>query len=123
MPYDEPDETDPLERVGVQVPAGEDLHREVVTVFSDEFARQGYNDEQIMFLFQNPFYSGAHVAYRALGDAVVRQIVKETAGFWSHVQIRDREPDPLHLAGVGDAADTGLCTSCDLGRDDHDPGA
>ena len=94
MPYDEPDETDPMLLVGVELPASLDVHQEAASAFADEFARMGFDETRVMALFQNPFYAGAHRAYCALGEAAVRAIVQEQTGFWGRVQFRDREPEP-----------------------------
>ena len=92
MPYDEPDATDPLHLVGVELPADEDAHRIAASVFAEEFARMGFDEARIMFLFESPFYAGAHRAYRTLGHETVRALVREQSEFWGHVRFRDEQP-------------------------------
>ena len=87
MPYDDPDPTDPQELVGVMLPGGPEAMREMAHVFADEFARLGYPGRQILALFQNPFYAGAHAALRALGEPAVRAIVDEAVTRWPVVRI------------------------------------
>ena len=77
MPYGEPDPSDPNLLVGVVVPAEAETMREMVYVFAEEFARMGYDEVRLLRVFRNPFYAGAHQAYRALGEQAVSQIVRE----------------------------------------------
>jgi len=84
--------SDPLELVGVELPADEASHRELVSVFADEFARLGFDEAKIMSLFLSPFYSGPHRAYKVLGNEAVRALVTDQVEFWSHVSFRDVQP-------------------------------
>ncbi|MBI4491024.1 MAG: hypothetical protein HY694_18235 [Deltaproteobacteria bacterium] len=93
MPYDDPDPADPSILIGVALPADADATTDMAYVFAEEFARMGYDVERLMRLFQNPFYAGAHAAYRALGDAAVRQIVEECVGIWGRVRFVDQDRD------------------------------
>ena len=86
MPYDEADETDPMLLVGVDFPASATADRELTMVFAEEYARLGFDESQIMFLFQNPHYAGAYQAYRKLGEKLVRSLVKEQTNFWGRVR-------------------------------------
>jgi hypothetical protein len=94
MPYDEPDETDPMMLVGVELPADGLASLETAMVFAEEFARMGFDEEKLMGVFRNPFYAGAHQAYRALGEEKVAGIVRENVRFWGAVRFRERESDP-----------------------------
>jgi hypothetical protein len=91
MPYDEADPSDPQMLVGVMLPGGPEAMREMATVFADEFARLGQSERQIVGLFANPFYAGAHAALRALGEDAIRAIVAESVAAWPVVRIVDRE--------------------------------
>ncbi len=97
MPYDEPDFSDPQELVGVVLPGTAEAMEAMAYVFAEEFARMGQDGEAILSLFRNPFYSGAHQAYRALGDDVVRVIVDECVGVWG------RTAGPIHELPAHDA--------------------
>ena len=66
-PFEDADGEDPMELVGVAVPADAESQREMAYVFAEEFARLGEGGARILRLFQNPFYAGANAAYRALG--------------------------------------------------------
>ena len=82
MPHGEPDPTDPNVRVGVFLPAEAKTIREMVYVFAEEFARMGYDEARLLRVFRNPFYAGAHQAYRVLGEQAVSEIVRECVRVW-----------------------------------------
>jgi hypothetical protein len=90
MPYDEADATDPLELVAVALPADADAQREMAYVFAEEFARLGHDAARILALFRNPFYAGAHGAYRILGDETTRAIIDDCLAVWGRVRLVDR---------------------------------
>jgi hypothetical protein len=77
-----PEPDDPLALVGVAVPAGPEVWREMAWVFAEEFARLGYGEARLLALFRSPFYAGLHRAWRALGEAEVRDIVAACVGAW-----------------------------------------
>ena len=93
MPYDEPDVTDPQELVGVVLPGGPEETREMAYVFAEEFARIGHDGPQILRMFQNPFYAGAHGAYRALGHEATAAIINECVNVWGRVRLVDRDAE------------------------------
>ena len=80
----EPD--DPMELVGVVLPADAEAMREMAYAFAEEFVRMGYDKGQLLSVFQNPFYAGAHGAYRALGDTEIRTIIDECINVWGSIQ-------------------------------------
>jgi hypothetical protein len=57
-------------------------------VFAEEFVRLGYTREQLLWLFKNPFYGGAHGAYRALGEGETLSIIDECLNVWGSIRIR-----------------------------------
>jgi hypothetical protein len=71
VPYNDPDPTDPNVLVGVMLPADAEATTEMAYVFAEEFARMGHDKQQILALFKNPYYGGAHDAYKALGEAAI----------------------------------------------------
>jgi hypothetical protein len=93
MPYDEPDATDPMLLVGVELLADAGASLETARVFAEEFARMGFGEESLLDLFRNPFYAGAHQAYLALGEAKVREVVRENVGVWGSIRVRDQDVD------------------------------
>jgi len=82
MPYGDPDPADPNVLVGVEMPAEAETMREMAYVFAEEFVRLGFDEARLLRLFRNPFYAGLHGVYRALGEPVVSEIVKECVGVW-----------------------------------------
>jgi hypothetical protein len=88
MPFKDPDPTDPNMLVGVMLPADAEATREMAYVFAEEFARLGYTRELLLWLFKNPFYGGAHGAYRALGENEILCIIDECLNVWGSIRIR-----------------------------------
>jgi hypothetical protein len=94
MPYDDPDSTDPMELVGVELPAGRSAMEELAQVFAEEFARMGYDERRLLQLFKSPFYTGAHGAYLALGEKRIREIFRASLEVWGRIRHLDRDADP-----------------------------
>jgi hypothetical protein len=86
MPFKDPDPTDPNILVGVMLPADGEATRDMAYVFAEEFARLGYSREQLLWLFKNPFYGGAHGAYRSLGEQETLAIIDECLDVWGQAQ-------------------------------------
>ena len=82
MPYHEPDPSDPQVLVGVGLPAEAGTMTEMAYVFVEEFCRMGWEAPMILRVFSDPFYSGPHRAYRALGEPALRAIVEECVEVW-----------------------------------------
>jgi hypothetical protein len=87
MPFRDPDPTDPNMLVGVVLPADAEAARDMAYVFAEEFARLGYTREQLLWLFKNPFYGGAHGAYRALGENETLSIIDECLNVWGTIRV------------------------------------
>ncbi len=87
MPYDDPDPTDPTMLVGVVLPSGVEAMRDMAYVFAEEFARIGFDAKGLLDIFRNPFYAGAHQAYRALGEDAVRAVVDECVAVWGRANM------------------------------------
>jgi hypothetical protein len=87
MPYKDPDPTDPNMLVGVMLPADAEATRDMAYVFAEEFARLGYTREQLLWLFKNPYYGGAHGAYQMLGENETLSIIDECIAAWGSVRI------------------------------------
>ena len=88
MPFKDPDPTDPNMLVGVMLPADAEATRDMAYVFAEEFARLGYTREQLLWLFKNPYYGGAHGAYRMLGENETLAIIDECLNVWGSIRIR-----------------------------------
>ena len=88
MPFKDPDPTDPNMLVGVMLPADAEATRDMAYVFAEEFARFGYTREQLLWLFKNPFYGGAHGAYLSLGERETLSIIDECLNVWGIIKVR-----------------------------------
>ena len=106
MPYDDPEPDDPQELVGVELPGDETVTREMAAAFADEFAQLGLGRAQILALYRKPFYSGAHQAWRLLGEDEIARVVDESLAVWGRFTcvVTDRvdddakpKPQPLRL--------------------------
>jgi hypothetical protein len=105
MPYKDPDPTDPIMLVGVMLPANAEATRDMAYVFAEEFARLGYTREQLLWLFKNPFYGGAHGPYRALGEKETLSIIDECLNVWGRSKkstIQDVQDDLNDLNNLND---------------------
>jgi hypothetical protein len=101
MPYNDPDPTDPNVLVGVMLSADAEATTEMAYVFAEEFARMGHDKQQILALFKNPYYGGAHGAYQALGEAAIQAIVDECIDAWGKVKFWILDPSAESiLSGV-----------------------
>jgi hypothetical protein len=87
MPFKDPDPTDPNMLVGVVLPADPEATRDMAYLFAEEFARMGYTREQLLWLFKNPFYGGAHGAYQALGETEILAIIDECVKVWGRIRV------------------------------------
>ena len=104
MPFRDPDPTDPNMLVGVMLPAEAEATRDMAYVFAEEFARLGYSREQLLWLFKNPFYGGAHGAYRALGENQTLSIIDECLVAWGQAKFSILDFG-FSIAGEGKNAD------------------
>jgi len=102
MPYQDPDSTDPNMLVGVLLPADAEANRDMAYVFAEEFARLGYTREQLLALFKNPFYGGAHGAYQALGENQTLSIIDECLAVWGAIRITIKD-----ISDINDADEEG----------------
>jgi hypothetical protein len=85
MPYHDVDAADPHELIGVALPGDETVTREMAAAFAEEFARMGFDRARVLAVFRQPFYAGAHRAWRLLGDDAIRRIVDESVAVWGRV--------------------------------------
>lgn len=77
MPLLEPDGTDPMELVGVELPAGVEAVEEMVRAYAVEYRRLGFERARILATFRMPWYAAAHGAWKSLGEARVAELVDE----------------------------------------------
>lgn len=98
MPYNDPDPTDPNILVGVVLPADAETMRDMAYAFAEEFVRMGYNQKQLLSIFQNPYYAGANGAYRTLGEKNIQAIIDECINVWGRSRIAVQEVQTVQKA-------------------------
>ena len=67
------EDDDPMELVQVFLPEGDP--EVMAECFVEEFIWLGYGSQQLLDLFRNPFYAGAHAIYRRQGEAYVLGLI------------------------------------------------
>ncbi|MBI2210225.1 MAG: hypothetical protein HYU47_06440 [Deltaproteobacteria bacterium] len=88
MKHKETEPDDPMELVGVVLPADAAAMRDMAYAFAEEFVRMGYDRRQLLSVFQNPFYAGAHGAYQALGETEILTIIEECLNAWGRRTVK-----------------------------------
>jgi len=84
MPYDDPDATDPMTLQGMVLETeDEEATREMAECFIEEYSRSGFEPGRVMSMFQSPEYVGPHLAYRTLGERVIRELIAAWAPMWA----------------------------------------
>jgi len=108
MPYDDPELDDPQELIGVELPGDETVTREMAEAFADEFAQLGYTRAEMLALYRNPFYAGAHQAWQLLGEKAIGRVIDESLNVWSRVRCvvtdgaaDEAAPQPLRFIRSG----------------------
>jgi len=67
------EDDDPMELVQMFLPEGDP--EAMAECFVEEFIWLGYGSQQLLDLFRNPFYAGAHAIYRRQGEAYVLGLI------------------------------------------------
>jgi len=71
---------DPMGLVGIGVPEGEpDLMAECLV---EEYVRLGMSDSQLLAIFKNPFFAGAHALYRSRGEERLKAVIERARAQW-----------------------------------------
>ena len=80
---------DPMGLVGVAVPEGEaDL---MAMCLVEEFVRLGMSDGQLLAMFRNPFFCGAHAIYRARGEDWLKGVIQRVRAQWGRPRFTTHE--------------------------------
>lgn len=69
------DPDDPMEFTGVALPGN--TMEAMAECFVEEFIMMGYTDEQLLKMFQEPFYAAVHQVYREKGEAYVTALIRQ----------------------------------------------
>lgn len=75
------EDDDPMELVQVYLPEGDP--EAMAECFVEEFIWLGYDTQQLLDLFRNPFYAGAHAIYRRQGEAYVLGLIDRMRNHFS----------------------------------------
>lgn len=70
---------DPFERVQVflDLPADDCFFEEMARTFIEEYMLLGWNDDEILEIFTDPFYYGTHHILQEKGEAFVKNLIQE----------------------------------------------
>ncbi|NUN48444.1 MAG: hypothetical protein HUU15_06410 [Candidatus Brocadiae bacterium] len=87
MPKDEMDETDPMQFVGMGVPAGPGADEDMVRAVVEEFMLLGFDRNRLLGLFRNSFYAGTHRIWRERGEAYVTDLLDKVLAEWTPASV------------------------------------
>lgn len=83
LPEKEVEEDDPLEMVGVELSGqSEDELRDMALCFAEEFIREGWDEMELFYIFQSPFYAGPHLVWKQKGDDFVKSVITQAVSMW-----------------------------------------
>ena len=83
MPSKECEPDDPVEMIGVQLPGQSEAQlRDMALCFAEEFVREGWTEEKLLKMFQNPVYQGPYLAWKQKGDDYVKSVIQEAMDMW-----------------------------------------
>lgn len=83
MPKNEMDPEDPMEMMALELGGqSEEQLKDMALCFAEEFAREGWSEEKLFAMFQNPFYQGPYLAWKQKGDEFVRSVIREALVIW-----------------------------------------
>lgn len=80
MPRDEFVEEDPLELVGMVLPAEAGQLERMAENIIEEYVRMGWDERRLMTIFVNPMFMATHRIYRIKGEDYVKDLVRQTCG-------------------------------------------
>jgi hypothetical protein len=93
------DVDDPMELIGIGVPAGPQAMEDMAYVFAEEFAALGFDEARLLRIFRTPSYAAPHRAYRALGEPAIHAIVTECVRVWGAHPSPESPPGPTTNGG------------------------
>lgn len=83
MPYNDPDPQDPMTLHGTAVETDNpEANREMAACFIEEYLRSGFGKAQLLSMFKIPDYIGPYMAFQALGEAAIVEIIEDCASLW-----------------------------------------
>lgn len=83
---------DPFDRVAVAVTIEEEHSlEEMAKCFAAEFISMGWDEKEILRLFQQPFYRSAHVVYQKKGQEFIKNVIRQAGEVYKR-QLADLVP-------------------------------
>lgn len=83
MPKNECDPEDPIEMIGVELSNQSEAQlRDMALCFAEEFVREGWTQEKLFKMFQDPFYQGPYMVWKQKGDDFVLSVIDEALKMW-----------------------------------------
>lgn len=79
------DPDDPMELVGVELPGNFD---EMAECLVEEYVRDGWDDENLLRIFQDPFYRLPYRIYREKDEEYVRSLIATQRQKWGDGWVR-----------------------------------
>ncbi len=77
MPYNDPDETDPMTIHGVEATADDiEAVREMADCFIEEFVRLGHGEAAMREIFLSGEFAGPALALRQLGESEIKTMIR-----------------------------------------------
>ena len=66
-----------LVQMYIDVPADETFYDQMARTFIEEYMMMGWADDDILGLFQDPYYRGTHDILQKKGEEFVKNIIQE----------------------------------------------
>ncbi len=76
------DEDDPMELVGMVLPATPGQLEAMAEALVEEYVRLGWEEARLMGLFTQPFFMATYRIYRIKGEAYVRDLIRRVLERW-----------------------------------------
>jgi hypothetical protein len=83
LPEKEVEQDDPLEFVGMGIPAGPNADEDLARAVVEEYLLFGYDRDRLVRLFSDPYYAGTHRVWREKGQAFVERVIDDVLREWS----------------------------------------
>ncbi len=80
------EDDDPMELVGMVLPATPGQLEAMSEAIVEEYVRLGWDEARLMALFTQPFFMATHRIYRLKGEAYVRDLIRKVLDKWHFMQ-------------------------------------
>ena len=74
---------DPMELVGMMLPAEAGELEAMAEALVEEYVRLGWSERRLMTLFVNPTFLATHNIFRQKGEAYVQSLIRRTQAKWT----------------------------------------